>query len=73
MHASRTASRLGLRFFALGYLSLLLLIPIAMIFFRAFEDGAGCQNLFGEVWGCVCERGSVQRMHRCRYWPWHRL
>jgi sulfate transport system permease protein len=30
-----------LRFFALGYLSLLLLIPIAMIFFRAFEDGAG--------------------------------
>jgi sulfate/thiosulfate transport system permease protein len=41
MPASRTASRLGLRFFALGYLSLLLLIPIAMIFFRAFEDGAG--------------------------------
>jgi sulfate/thiosulfate transport system permease protein len=41
MPASRTASRLGLRFFALGYLSMLLLIPIAMIFFRAFEDGAG--------------------------------
>jgi len=41
MPASRTASRLGLRFFALGYLSLLLLIPIVMIFFRAFEDGAG--------------------------------
>jgi sulfate/thiosulfate transport system permease protein len=41
MPANRTASRLGLRFFALGYLSLLLLIPIAMIFFRAFEDGAG--------------------------------
>jgi sulfate/thiosulfate transport system permease protein len=41
MPASRTASTLGLRFFALGYLSLLLLIPIAMIFFRAFEDGAG--------------------------------
>ena len=40
MPASRTASRLGLRFFALGYLSLLLLIPIGMIFFRAFEDGA---------------------------------
>ena len=31
---SRTASRLGLRFFALGYLSLLLLIPVGMIFFR---------------------------------------
>jgi sulfate/thiosulfate transport system permease protein len=41
MPASRTASRLGLRFFALGYLSMLLLIPVAMIFFRAFEDGAG--------------------------------
>ncbi len=41
MPASRTASRLGLRFFALGYLSMLLLIPIVMIFFRAFEDGAG--------------------------------
>jgi sulfate transport system permease protein len=41
MPASRTASRLGLRFFALGYLSMLLLIPIGMIFFRAFEDGAG--------------------------------
>lgn len=41
MPASRTASRLGLRFFAFGYLSLLLLIPIGMIFFRAFEDGAG--------------------------------
>ena len=41
MPASRTASRLGLRFFALGYLSMLLLIPIAMIFFRTFEDGAG--------------------------------
>ncbi len=40
MPASRTASRLGLRFFALGYLSLLLLIPVAMIFFRTFEDGA---------------------------------
>ena len=41
MPASGTASRLGLRFFTLGYLSLLLLIPIGMIFFRAFEDGAG--------------------------------
>jgi sulfate transport system permease protein len=29
-----------LRFFALGYLSLLLLIPIGMIVFRAFENGA---------------------------------
>jgi sulfate/thiosulfate transport system permease protein len=41
MPASRTASRLGLRFFAVGYLSLLLLIPVGMIFYRAFEHGAG--------------------------------
>jgi len=41
MPASRTASRLGLRFFTLGYLSMLLLIPVGMIFYRAFEHGAG--------------------------------
>jgi sulfate transport system permease protein len=41
MPASRTASRLGLRFFAIGYLSMLLLIPVGMIFYRAFEHGAG--------------------------------
>jgi sulfate/thiosulfate transport system permease protein len=41
MPASRTASRLGLRFFAIGYLSLLVLIPVGMIFYRAFEHGAG--------------------------------
>jgi sulfate/thiosulfate transport system permease protein len=41
MPGSRVASRLGLRFFAVGYLSLLLLIPIGMIFYRAFEHGAG--------------------------------
>jgi sulfate transport system permease protein len=41
MRGSRTASRLGMRFFALGYLSMLLLIPVGMIFYRAFEDGAG--------------------------------
>ncbi|HYX78586.1 MAG TPA: sulfate ABC transporter permease subunit [Solirubrobacterales bacterium] len=41
MPASRTASRLGLRIFALGYLSMLLLIPVGMVFYRAFEHGAG--------------------------------
>jgi sulfate transport system permease protein len=41
MPASRTASRLGLRIFALGYLSMLLLIPVGMVFYRAFEQGAG--------------------------------
>jgi sulfate/thiosulfate transport system permease protein len=41
MPASRTASKLGLRFFALGYVSLLLLIPVGMIVYRALEHGAG--------------------------------
>jgi sulfate/thiosulfate transport system permease protein len=35
------AGRLGLRFFALGYLALLLLIPVVMIFIRTFDDGIG--------------------------------
>ena len=32
-------SRLGLRFVALGYLALLLVFPVAMVFARAFQDG----------------------------------
>ena len=32
-------ARYGLRSFALGYLALLLLIPVLLIFFKAFEDG----------------------------------
>jgi sulfate/thiosulfate transport system permease protein len=47
MPASRTASRLGLRFFAVGYLSMLLLIPVGMIFYRAFEHG------FAAAWESV--------------------
>jgi sulfate/thiosulfate transport system permease protein len=41
MPHSRTASRLGLRFFALGYLAMILLVPVSMIFYRAFEHGLG--------------------------------
>jgi sulfate transport system permease protein len=32
-------SRYGLRAFALGYLALILIIPVGLIFFKAFEDG----------------------------------
>ncbi len=39
--SASTGTRLGLRFFSLGYLSLLLLIPVGMISYRAFEHGAG--------------------------------
>lgn len=41
MLASGRASRWGLRSFALGYLALLLLVPLGMIFYRAFEHGLG--------------------------------
>src|SRR6476620_10277780 len=37
MLASSRGSRWGLRGFALGYLALLLMIPLGMIFYRAFE------------------------------------
>jgi sulfate transport system permease protein len=33
--------RYSLRFFALGYLAMLLLIPVGMIFYRTFEHGIG--------------------------------
>ena len=39
MTARRNLGRWGLRFFALGYLAMLLLIPVGMIFYRAFEHG----------------------------------
>ena len=35
------AQRYGLRFLALGYLAALLVIPVAIIFIRTFEDGLG--------------------------------
>jgi sulfate transport system permease protein len=38
---SARASRLTLRAVALGYLAALLAIPVAMVFYRTFEDGIG--------------------------------
>ena len=34
-------TRLTLRTLALGYLTLLVLVPLAMILYRTFEDGVG--------------------------------
>ena len=39
--ANNRGSRWGLRTLGLGYLTLLLLAPLVMIFFKAFEDGLG--------------------------------
>jgi sulfate transport system permease protein len=41
------AARYGLRTFALGYLALLLIVPVILIFFKAFEDG------FAHAWESV--------------------
>jgi sulfate/thiosulfate transport system permease protein len=41
------AARYGLRTFALGYLGLLLIAPVILIFFKAFEDG------FAHAWESV--------------------
>src|SRR3954454_18301905 len=40
MSAAR-GSRWGLRFLGLGYVFLLLLAPLALIFYKTFEDGIG--------------------------------
>src|SRR5215208_3164200 len=41
MSARARLGKYGLRTFALGYLALLLLIPVGMIFARTFQDGVG--------------------------------
>lgn len=41
MSASNPATRWSLRFFAIGYLGLLLLIPVGLIFYDTFREGIG--------------------------------
>jgi sulfate transport system permease protein len=53
----RTAGRLGLRFFALGYLALLLLIPVVMIFVRTFEEG------IGQAWEAVTTPEAIHAFY----------
>ncbi len=50
---SARAGRLGLRFVALGYLALLLLLPVGMIFYRTFEHGLGA------VWSAASAPNAV--------------
>src|ERR1700759_4489987 len=39
MAGANTTSRWGLRFLGLGYVALLLLLPLALIFYKTFEHG----------------------------------
>ncbi len=52
MSDSTRASRLTLRFAALGYLAALLAIPVAMVFYRTFEHG------LGPAWEAVTTPGA---------------
>jgi len=47
------ASRLGLRAVALGYLALLLLVPVAVVLYRTLEPG------LGHVWGSITTPQAV--------------
>ncbi len=45
--------RLSLRFLALGYLALLLLVPVGLVFFRTFENGVGA------VWESITTPAAI--------------
>jgi sulfate/thiosulfate transport system permease protein len=45
--------RLGLRFLALGYLAVLLLVPVGMVFYRTFEHGIGA------VWDSITTPAAI--------------
>jgi sulfate/thiosulfate transport system permease protein len=45
--------RLGLRFLALGYLAVLLLVPVGMVFYRTFEHGVGA------VWDAITTPAAI--------------
>jgi sulfate/thiosulfate transport system permease protein len=47
------AGRLSIRVFALGYLALLLLVPIGVVLYRTFEPGVG------EVWSSITTPAAV--------------
>jgi sulfate/thiosulfate transport system permease protein len=49
-------SRLALRTVALGYLALLLILPIGLIFFRTFEDG------LGPVWDALTNADTIHAL-----------
>src|SRR6266496_18621 len=49
-------SRYALRFGALGYLAVLLLTPVALVFYRAFEHG------FGHAWDAVTSHAALHAL-----------
>ena len=53
MTASSRRSRLALRFVALGYLAVLLAVPVAVVFYRTFEHGVGA------VWDSITTPAAI--------------
>jgi sulfate transport system permease protein len=51
--SSSTAGRLGLRVVALGYLAVLVLVPIGVVLYRTFEPGVGA------VWASITTPAAV--------------
>ena len=49
-------ARYALRFGALGYLALLLFVPVALVFYRAFEKG------FGHAWDAVTTHQALHAL-----------
>jgi sulfate transport system permease protein len=50
---TRSAGRLGVRVVALGYLAVLLLVPIGIVLYRTFEPGAGA------VWASITTPAAI--------------
>lgn len=55
--AASRLSRWGLRTLALAYLSVLLLAPLALVFYRAFEHG------FGTFWAAVTSEAALHALY----------
>ena len=53
MAARARLGKYGLRTFALGYLAMLLLVPLVMIVLRTFEDGAG------DAWAAITDPNAL--------------
>ena len=51
--STSTAGRLGVRVFALGYLAILVLVPIGIVLYRTFEPGVGA------VWASITTPAAV--------------
>src|SRR2546430_7315689 len=50
------SARLGLRFTALGYLAMLLMLPLGLVFYRTFEHG------IGPVWTAITDPQAVHAL-----------